>query len=238
MDVIEQLLKTFVPDLTPGYLKDFHQEVLQALSDGKLTEQEIATLEKRKEALGLTDEALSAVKQDLYAAAFQTASDDEQITEDEWDELEHIQDFLNVEDRDIAKTKKQLYRLRILTELRKGTLPVIKAKDVLLLTGESAHWVEQGEVREAKKSTKGITWELLGPGTLVITNKRMIVKAAGKTRAHRLTQIIDAQYSKEGITLHINARSPLFFSYGKSENKDVVVSILLAALDTARQQLR
>lgn len=238
MDIVVQLLKTIVPDLTPGYLKDFHQEVLQALSDGKLTEQEIAVLEKRKEELGLTDEALSAVRLDLYAAAFQTASDDEQITEDEWDELEHIQDFLNLEDTDIAKTKKQLYRLRILTELRRGSLPVMKTSDVLLVKGESVHWVEQGEVREARKSGTRISWESLGSGTLVITNKRVIIKAAGKARVQRLTRIVDVQYSKEGITLHINARAPLLFVFGKTENKDVVVSILLAALESARTQLR
>jgi hypothetical protein len=53
------LLGKFIPDLRPGYVREFHDAVKAAIADGKLSEQEIAQLEQKREELGIGEDALS-----------------------------------------------------------------------------------------------------------------------------------------------------------------------------------
>jgi hypothetical protein len=247
MDPLIDLLRKYaLPDLTPGYVRDFHKSVLEAVADGKLTEEEIASLERRKEVLGISDDALSAVKQDMYAAAFAHIKQNVDVTDEEWEEMEQIQDFLGLKDSDIAKTKRALYRLRILTELKKGNLPVISTEEIITERDEMVYWSEPVEVWKASSgdisprkvsdtvaSTDG--WDHIDDGVLFITSSRVIIKGRKETRAHKLKQIIGVKAYVNGVELHVNRHNPLLLIYTHKGNHNVVGSILEAA--TARSKM-
>jgi hypothetical protein len=124
--------------------QEFREAVLEAVKDGKLTKQEIDALETKREELGLSLDVLDAIRVQAYVTAFQTVSSDKDITDDEWDELEQIQDYLGVTDTEIGKTKKELLRLRVLSEIRKGNLPVVDVS-LILKPNEVAYWSEPVE---------------------------------------------------------------------------------------------
>lgn len=218
MEAIVKLLRQLTPDLRPGYVKEFHEQLFEAVKDGKLTEEEIKRLEAKREELGLTDEALSAVRQEMYLAAFHSVQEQEDVTDEEWDELEHIQDYLGLSDADIAKTKKELLRMRILSEIKKGNLPVISSSDIIPKSDELIHWSEPTD-----------------KGLLVITNKRIIVKGSEETLAFNLSRMVDAEPSVEGITLHVRNHKPVKVRYVLKGNHNVVGSIMLHAIAHARE---
>lgn len=127
----------------------YREEVKKAVSDGKLTADKMARLEKLKGELDVT-----AASQDftmVRRAQYQTAADammaQGKLTEGEEKELQRIQAFLGLKDQQIAQTKVELGRLRILTEMRAGKFPEISAQNVVLrglklAEGEVAHWAE------------------------------------------------------------------------------------------------
>lgn len=247
MDSIISLLKQLTPDLRPGYLREFHQQLFDAVKDGKLTEEEIKNLELKKEELGLTDDALGAVRQELYIAAFNSLQGDADVTDDEWDELEHIQDYLGLKDTDISKSKKELVRMRILSEIKKGNLPVVPGRDIIPATNELPHWSEaielfvpsdkhNPEITSSRHTTADLTgWKKEDSGVLVITNKRVVLKGKTETDSVTLGRILDARPFTNGLLLHIPGRPPQFLKYIEKGNHNVVGSIVLHAIDRARR---
>lgn len=227
MDNLVSLLKKLTPDLTPGYLKEFHAEVFAAVKDGKLTEEEIATLESKKEELGLTEDALSAVKQELYVAAFQSIHEDRVVTDDEWDELQHIQDYLGLSDQEIAKTKKDLYRMRIMSEIKKGNLPVAQTDLLVPDDDELVHWAEPVDI--------ALHSEPADQGHLVITSKRIVLRGNSKTTVLNLTQMIGADCTVDGAVLHVKNRQTIKIRYRTKGNHNIAGSILLHAIAGAKQ---
>lgn len=240
MNELIRLLKGLVPDLTPGYIRAFHDELRRALEEGELTEEVIARLEKRKEELGISDEALAAARADLYAAAFRRVNEDEAITDDEWQEMERIQEYLGASDREVAKTKKQLYRMRILTEIKQGNLPVVPTDEVLPEKDELIHWVEAVEVYEPAGSTIGggvypvERLRKLDKALFIVTSKRLIVKGGKSVVTMRLKSVVDADCHINGVLLAASARRPLFLRYMEKGNHNVVGSVLLAAIAHSR----
>lgn len=244
MDELVRLLKGLMPDLRPGYIRAFHEELRVALEDGKLTEQEIARLEQRKEELGISEEALAAARADLYAAAFARVSEDEIVTDDEWQEMELIQDYLGASDGEVANTKKQLYRMRILTEVKKGNLPVIATDELLPEKEELVHWTERVDVFEpAGRSIGGSVYPTeklrrLDKGLLIITSKRLVIKGEKNVTTMRLGGVVDADCHVNGVLLAASARRPVFLRYTEKGNHNVVGSVLLAAIDHHRSSRR
>lgn len=240
MDELIRLLKGLTPDLTPGYLRAFHDELQHALTDGKLTEEEIERLEQRKEELGITDDALALARADLYAAAFERVKADDAVTEEEWEEMEHIQDYLGASDREVARTKKQLYRMRILTEIKGGSLPVVRTEEVIPEKEELIHWTEPVEVYEPTGATIGggvypvEKLRRLDKGLFVITSKRLIVKGGKSVTTMRLRSVVDADAHVNGVFLAAANRRPVFLRYTEKGNQSVVGSILLAVIEQAK----
>lgn len=238
MDSLITLLQKYaLPDLTPGYVKEFQKEVLAAMEDGKLTEEEIAQLEFKKEELGLTDEALAAIRLEVYAQAYKRVQEDAKVTDDEWEELEHIQDYLDLADKEIAGTKKELYRMRILTELRDGNMPMLYVENFLPNEGEVLHWTGKVKIYELSSSGKFNDWKKEGNGQLYITNKRVIITGPSETRSHPFGSLVEAHYTAKGITFHANRRRPVKVEYLDPSDKDIAASMLLAAIDIAKKAI-
>lgn len=236
MDAFMSLLKKYaLPDLTPGYLREFHAEVRAAIADGKLTEEEIAHLEQKKQELGLADEALAAIRLHVYAEAYKSVKEDARVTDDEWEELEQIQDYLNLTDREIAGTKRELYRMRILTELREGNMPVMQTPDIIPAQDESVHWVEKVSILESVPGSRYLQWKKEGNGKLIITSKRVVITGPSETRSHAYGSIVSLDCDAKGIEIHVNRRRPLRLDYADPDNRDVTASIVLSAIDVARK---
>ena len=252
MDFLLSILKHFPqPDLRPKDVREFHDAVYKAIADGKITEAEIAQLEEARERLGLSEDVVRMIRHDLYVSAFRAVGEDEEVTEDEWDQMEHIQDFLGLNDVKIASTKKELYRLRILSEIKKGDLPVVQADGVILQEGELVHWHEKvaifehadGKEGKTLTLTKGVSltqgpitdhakrrWQSADAGTLYLTNKRIIIRGSGESSAIKFGSIIDVECFVEGVLLHVNRRKRMLLQYATSGNHSVVASILFALL--------
>ncbi len=205
---------------------EFHEAVIDAVKDGKLTKEEIDRLETLREELGLPLEVLRAIRVQAYVRAFETVKNDTEITEDEWDELEQIQDYLGVKDTEIAKTKKELYRLRVMSEIKKGNMPLLVAPHLILKPNEIAYWSEKVLlVDESDKQTDS--------GELILTNKRIVFQGQKETIATTLGRILDMSCSVKGVTIRINRQKPLHFRYSVIGNHDIVGSVLFSMMENA-----
>jgi len=237
MDSFISILKKYaLPDLTPGYLREFHEEVKKAIEDGKLTEEEIEKLEAKKFELGLTDEALGAIRLHVYAEAYKSVKEDAKVTDDEWDELEKIQDYLNLTDKEIQGTKRELYRMRILTELKEGNMPLAKTNDLIPADNEIVYWVEKVTILESVPGSSHLkTWKKEGNGKMIVSNKRIVITGPSETRSHPYGSVVSLDCDRTGVELHVNRRRPLRLEYTDPENRDVTASVLLSAIDIARK---
>lgn len=131
--------------------KEFTQALIQAVEDGKLTNEEITELETRKTELGLTDEDIKGIRAEIFTTAFSSAKADQQITKDEEEELKKIQKFLGLSDEEISVDKKELARLRLLNEIQLGNIPVIgNATNVILQKNETPYWIEPSTLAEER----------------------------------------------------------------------------------------
>ncbi|UPA22010.1 hypothetical protein K8942_02995 [Candidatus Peribacteria bacterium] len=205
--------------------REFRQAVLEAVKDGKLTKEEIDTLEKTREELGLPLEVLDAIRVQAYVTAFETATTDTDVTDDEWDELEQIQDYLGLKDADIAKTKKQLYRMRVLSEMRKGNMPIIDIPRMLLRPQERVYWSEA-------MNLQADDWK--DSGNLIITNKRLVFKGGKKSISINLGQVLDVDNTGQFLRIHANRHPSLRLEYADEDNAPILDSILLFVLENAQ----
>lgn len=255
MQTLIDTLFTLATKGTTPQTEEFRKAVLQAVSDGKLTKDEIDMLEKKREEMGLPLSVLDAIRVQAYMSAFEMVKGDTTITDDEWDELEQIQDYLGLKDSDIAKTKRELYRLRVLSEIREGNLPIVHSPHIILKNGEIAHWNEVVTLlmpREQKKDSgpsitvrfsKGQSFHLgiqkahdekglvvTDAGELTLTNKRIVFRGKKESIAINLSQIVDVECFTSAVRLHINRRHALLFAYKDPRNADIVGSVLFQLL--------
>jgi tellurite resistance protein len=217
--------------------KEFKQALLQAVSDGKLTKEEIAELEQKKEELGLSDEDIKEMKAEIFTAAFVAAKSDEQVTASEEKELQDVQQYLGLADSEIQATKKELTRLRLLNEIQQGNLPLMTIANIVTVKGEKAYWAEPALLAEEKvirtryegrsqgvsfRIAKGVSYRVGGfrghavsetgvvpvsNGEFIITSKRIIFRGDGKSFATKLDKILDIQLFTNGIHLSENNRA-------------------------------
>ena len=129
----------------------FKEELLKAVSDGKITKEEIEKLEKEKSEFGLVDDDIKNMKAEIFTAAFNAAKNDQQITKEEEQELLDIQKYLGIEEAEISNTKKELARLRILNEIQNGNMPTPPTvTNLVTQKAEVIYWAEPSSLVEEK----------------------------------------------------------------------------------------
>ena len=130
---------------------EFKQELLQAVNDGKFTNEEIRELDKKKKDFGLTDEDVKEMKSEIFATAFSVTKADAQVTKDEEQELLSIQKYLGLADDEIQHNKKELVRLRLLNEIQQGNMPTMPPiTNLVTQKGEKVYWAEPSILAEEK----------------------------------------------------------------------------------------
>jgi len=217
--------------------KEFRNLLLEAVSDGKITEEETKGLERKKTELGLTSKEIKDLRIEIYTTAFSAAKSDTQITKDEEKELLKIQNYLGIEDAEIEHNKKELARLRLLNEIQLGNIPEIPLTNFIKQKGEIARWVELASLLEEKvirrryeggsrgmsfRIMKGVSYRVgghrghitsetgiveVGRGDIVLTNKRIVFRGDRKSFATKLNNILDVRVYTNGAYLSENNKS-------------------------------
>lgn len=243
-----------------GDAQEFRAAVRLAIADGKLTEREIGELEAKREELGLSQNALSSVRMDLYLDALSKVREDDTVTDEEWQEMEQIQDYLGIEDAEIAKTKKDFYRARIMSEIKRGNMPVIDAPDALLGANEIAYWKESAvlyaPVTKRGASFTGVSlklpvgihfslgarsekddagWKSMADGELILTNERFIFQGGAQSFVLPWRSVTGAQFFVNGLIVQPSRGNPKYLKYRAKGNQSIVGSIVAFAHAMAKR---
>lgn len=131
--------------------EQFRDAVKEAVSDGKLTDAKRAELEALKEQLDADPgEDKTQLRREVYNVAVGAVKAGGKLTPKEEAELARIQEFLALRDDQVDKTRMDLRRLRIVTEINKGNLPVVSTehtalKGLALDPGETPHYTVAAE---------------------------------------------------------------------------------------------
>jgi hypothetical protein len=183
-------------------------KVKEAVSDGRLDPEDLKAIEEARRELDVTPAAddKTVFRREIYNEAVQAARQDGKITATDAQELQKIQKFLGLRDDQVEKTKWDLARLRTLTEIRNGTLPMVQPTNVALRgvaleNEEAVHYsisvelfnlvntrgndgvrmVWHGKYAEDTVGGHGLPQEgakPIGDATLLVTNQRLVLKTA------------------------------------------------------------
>ncbi|MDE2150119.1 MAG: hypothetical protein KGJ55_09910 [Gammaproteobacteria bacterium] len=241
--------------------KAFFQSLFAAAEHGKLTDEEIQHIHSRQAELNLTDKDLKSIRVQAYNVALHAARNDGKVTAEEETELQKLQQALNISDVEIATSKQELARLRLLAEIQDGNLPVIGVQDVLLQKGETAHWIEAGNILEERvvnrrfvggsqgmsfRIAKGVSYRVgsyrghlvadkavvpVSAGELILTNKRVIFRGDAKSFNIRLDKLLELHFYTDGVRLTDGSGKPRIVKFSSSGNTDIVGAILSGAIN-------
>lgn len=240
----------------------FFRTIIEAASDGKLTEEEIAQIDFGKAQLGLTDDDLSRIRVQAYSAALAAATSDGKVTAEEESELNKLQTYFKIPDAYITQPKLQLARFRLLAEIQEGNLPTTQVVNVILQKGEQAHWAEAGSILEERvvgrryqggssgvsiRIAKGVSYRVgahrgnivtdkavvpVSVGELIITNKRTIFRGDNKSFALSIAKLLDVAFFTNGVKLTDDKGKPRTVMFKTKENVDIVGAVLSRVINT------
>ena len=238
----------------------FREKVKEAVSDGKLDARDLKEIEEARQELGVSDarDDRTVIRREIYNEAVQAAKREGDITATDQHELDKIQKFLALRNDQVEKTRWDLARLRTLTDIRNGILPTVPPNNASLRGAqlepdEVAHYslsVELGDL----PSTRGNDGVRMEPGkpyeqysvaacampadglrpqgdaSLVITNKRLVIRtASGKTAAVKFDQSKIFLYV-DGVRMEKTVGNTVMRYKSQSDEIAEIVAELLAAL--------
>lgn len=243
--------------------KAFFQEILAAVEDGRLSEDEIRQIQARFEELGLSTDDLKGIRSKAYAVALRAASCDSIITVTEEEELAKLQAVLMIPDEEITKSKRLLARLRLLTEIQNGNPPIVSVPNLVLQKSECAYWSESGAIIEERvvrrryqggsqgfsfRIAKGVSYRVGGHrgsivtdtaavpvsyGDLVITNKRLVFLGDKKSFSIKYDKLLESQIFEDGIRVTDDKGKPRVVKFSFKDNIDIVGALLSLAISNA-----
>ena len=238
--------------------KEAFVEEAKEAAKGKLAgkAEQLAKLSQEK-GVDLADDK-TQVRKSIYNKAAGAAKGRGRLTKDEAAELSKIQKFLDLKDDQVEKTKWDLSRLRTVTDIRSGKLPVIEPTHPLLrgmqwLPHEIAHYTIPVGV-EDRPSASGhqgvlVKWETpyaissarvhmlppkasakdLGEGTLILTNKRLFLRA-GKSAAVEYSPQANFFLYFDGLRIERTVGNTILRFKNASDSTSEIIGELLAAL--------
>jgi hypothetical protein len=237
----------------------FREEAKETLK-GKITPgkvDELIKAAKRHEVENPADDK-TQLRREVFNQAAGAVRAQGHLSSKEIDELAKIQKFLALRDDQVERTKWDLAKLRTLTEIRKGKLPVVPAnsaalRGVQLLPGETAHYAVQVEVldRGSTGAQAGVPvkWATpyminsakahcipeegnkeLGEGYLFITNRRLFFKGENRSAAVEYSPKASFFLYRDGIRLERNVGNTLLRFKSRSDETAEIAGELFAAL--------
>lgn len=211
---------------------EYHQKLKEAVSDGKIDSRKTEELEKLRASLDVDDIAddKTQLRRAVYNEAAGAVKASGKLTSAEAAELARIQKFLALRDDQIDNTRRDLGRLRLLTDIRAGKLPVVpptsaSVRGLALQADEVAHYALSAEVFDqmggSSDAGKEACWRIqasalpadgladvptggansIGEGQLVVTNQRLIFRGAKNTYAFKFGTETEMYLYRDGIRL-------------------------------------
>jgi hypothetical protein len=239
----------------------FRDKVKDAVSDGRLDANDLKEIEQTRQELGVTDarDDRTVIRKAIYNEAVAAVRKDGEVTQTDAHELDKIQKFLALRNDQVEKTRWDLARLRTLTEIRNGNLPTVAPNNAALRgvqiePDEIAHYsvsVELGDMPTTRGSD-GVSMDWgkpyesysaaghamvadsirpQGEGSLIITNRRLIIKtASGKTAAIRFGPQAKIFLYSDGMRLEKTVGNTVLRFKSRSDEIAEIVAELLAAV--------
>lgn len=232
----------------------YREKVKEALADGRLDSQDLKNLEEARKELEVTEarDDKTIIRRALYNEAVGVVKGEGEITATDAHELEKIQKFLALRNDQVETTRWDLQRLRTLTEIRHGNLPIVPGanaslRGVPMEPEETAHYTMTVELFDQPSTRQAdglrIAWgkpyepdaakmhvlpeagaKPQGDATMVITNKRLILKTAnGKVAAIRYGPQAQIFLYSDGVRLERTVGNTLLrFSSGSEATCEIV----------------
>jgi hypothetical protein len=240
----------------------YREKVKEAVADGKLSSTDIQKLQELREQLDVTDAAddRTSIRREIYDEAFDAKKSKGELNQTGIHDLAKIQKFLALRDDQIADKKVEVNRLRMLTEIRKGNMPLVPPthaalRGVKLEPDEVAHYSVQVQMLSTSRvgddgMPVGVNFRYdegasrahflpeegakpVGEGIVIITNQRLIIK----TESGRVASV---QYGGEGQAFLYNEglrvkgtmnQTLLKFKSGADETAEIVGELLAHATE-------
>jgi hypothetical protein len=238
----------------------FREKAKEALSEGRLVPgkaEALAKLSAQHEIEDPSDDK-TMLRREIYNEAADNVRARGKLTDVETAELDKIQKFLALRDDQVERTQLNLAKLRTLTEIRQGKLPVVASNNaalrgVQLLPGEVAHYAVQVDMLD-RPSTGGhdgvpVRWSTPytinsskahalpvegsregGGGYLFLTSKRLFFKGAARSAAVEYSPQANFFLYTDGLRLERTVGHTLLRFRSKSADTAEIVGELLAAL--------
>jgi hypothetical protein len=239
----------------------FRDKIKEAVADGRLDAQDLKNLEKARKELDIVGagDDRTVLRREVYNEAVAAVRRDGEVTATDAHELAKIQKFLALRDDQVEKTRWDLARLRTLTEIRHGNLPVVTANNsslrgVPLEPDETAHYSMSVELfdQSSTRQADGLRMEWnqpyeadaakvhvlpeagakpQGEASLILTNRRLLIKTEnGKVAAIRYGPQAQIHLYSDGLRLERTVGNTLLRWKSKSEETAEIVGELLGAL--------
>jgi hypothetical protein len=239
----------------------FRQSLMLAVQDGHLSGIEALKLREEFRAYGLTLEDVKGFRAQAYTKALEVESKDGKLTRQDEEELKKIQELLKIPDSEIVGSKRTLLRLRLLTEIQDGHLPVQSAPGLGLQKNEVAHWSEPAGLIEERvvskgyvggsqgfsfRVMKGVTYRVgvskghlvtdtaqlkVSRGPFVVTSQRAVFQGNSKAFAFRLDKLLDVHMFADGVRLTGPNGVPHTLEFDSTYNVDIIGAILSRAMN-------
>jgi hypothetical protein len=132
-------------------LKVLKHKLLSALTDGRLSRDEMADLSRRMEAIGIAPAELGEFRIEAYRKALDSMTADGDVNAEDIAELKRLQHYLQLPEQEIFRSQLLVERLERLARLAGGDLPRLAAIGLVLQGGETAHWMEEAQLIETRK---------------------------------------------------------------------------------------
>ncbi len=239
----------------------FREKVKEAVSKGRLNPQDLKNIEEARQELGVTAarDDRTVIRRAMYNEAVDAVKKDGDVSATDHLELDKIQKFLALRNDQVEKTRWDLARLRTLTEIRNGTLPVVPANNaslrgVQMEPDEVAHYSMSVELADLPSTRGNDGLAMLcgkpyesysaaghaipadgarpqGEASLILTNRRLVIKTeSGKTAAIRYGPAAKIYLYGDGLRLEKSVGSTILRFKSKSDEIAEIVAELLAAV--------
>jgi hypothetical protein len=209
----------------------FKDELLLAVADGVLTEDEVEAIARRKEELGLDEEFLAKHSKALLAAATKTVMADGYCSPEEMESIQLMASNLATKLEEHDGILSQLRRGALKHRLRYQPLPPVVISNLILNPGENAFWSERATLYEQKvisrryeggsrgvsiRVAKGLSFRVgnhrgnlvsetgtvpVSSGSLIITSERVAFVGNDKSFSIPHRKLLHVEPALDGIRL-------------------------------------
>ena len=240
--------------------EQYREKVKEAVQDGKLSSTDLMELKVLRQELDVTEAAddKTEMRREIYNEAVHAQKGRGGISATGMHDLAKIQKFLALRDDQVEKTKFQVTRLRTLTEIRKGNLPVVSGhnvalREVQLEDGEVAHYTMSVDILDqpSTRQADGVALvagqdysdgeaaahalpeagaKEMGEATLIITNRRLVLKTRGRVAAVKLGADARIFLYGDGLRLGRTVGNTLLRFRTRADETAEIVGALLTAL--------